>query len=161
MQAYGISSLFWRGIAASVAALVPLKAFADETASSPDGRISIEIGAAGSDLSVVRDGEPAIARSPLRLYQNSSGFDFIQSAPTALDETRFISGESGRDIVLARRQGDAWFIGAMTAAEARSVQMPLSFLPRKEFRTTVWAHENQTPRSTRRNHDKRTPCGHS
>lgn len=153
MQAYGISSLFWRGIAASVVALLPLKVFADETASSPDRRISIEIDVAGSCCSVVRDGGPVIARSPSGLYRNSSGLVFIQSAPTSWDEPRFLSGEPGRDIVLARRRGDAELIGAMTATKTRSVRAPLSFLPRKEFRATVWedgATANDVRRSERR-----------
>ena len=36
-------------------------------------------------------------------YRGEAGFDFIKRVPTAWDETRFIPGVAGEDIVLARR----------------------------------------------------------
>jgi len=71
-------------------------------------------------------------------YHGEPGFDFIQRVPTAWDETRFIAGEPGRDIVLARRSGQAWYIGAMTGDEARTARVKLDFLPPGKYRATVW-----------------------
>lgn len=71
-------------------------------------------------------------------YTDAQGFEFIKRVPTAWDETRFLSGEPGRDIVLARRLGRAWFIGAMTADESRTQTVPLSFLTRGKYRATLW-----------------------
>jgi len=71
-------------------------------------------------------------------YRGEPGFDFIKRVPTAWDETRFIQGEPGRDIVLARRQGKTWYLGAMTADEARGEQVSLRFLPPGKYRATVW-----------------------
>jgi alpha-glucosidase len=71
-------------------------------------------------------------------YQGEPGFEFIRRVPTAWDETRFIAGEPGRDIVLARRQGRTWYLGAMTAEEARTERVSLSFLPPGKYRATVW-----------------------
>jgi len=89
-------------------------------------------------------------------YQDAAGFDFIQRVPTAWDETRFLSGEPGRDIVLARRQGRTWFVGAMTADEGRSQNVSLSFLPRGKFRATVW-EDGATADDVRRSRRNVTP----
>lgn len=71
-------------------------------------------------------------------YADAQGFEFIKRVPTAWDETRFLSGEPGNDIVLARRSGRTWFIGAMTADEGRTQSVPLSFLARGKYRATTW-----------------------
>ena len=82
-------------------------------------------------------------------YLGEPGFEFIRRVPTAWDETRFIAGEPGRDIVLARRSGTAWYIGAMTADEARTARVKLDFLPPGRYRATVW-EDGETVRELRR-----------
>lgn len=64
---------------------------------------------------------------------------FIGQVPTTWDETRFISGEIGQSIVLARRKGRDWYVGAMTNADARTVNLPLDFVGRGRFEATVYA----------------------
>ncbi|GLK50233.1 alpha-glucosidase [Brevundimonas intermedia] len=64
---------------------------------------------------------------------------FIGQVPTTWDETRFISGEIGQSIVLARRKGRDWYVGAMTNADARTISLPLDFLGRGRFEATVYA----------------------
>jgi alpha-glucosidase len=67
--------------------------------------------------------------------------------PTAWDETRYLAGEPGRDIVLARRQGSTWYIGAMTADDAkdgRVERVALGFLPAGRYRVTTW-EDGATP----------------
>jgi len=83
-------------------------------------------------------------------YRDADGFDFIQRVPTAWDETRFLAGEPGRDILLARRQGSAWYLGAMTAAEqASGINVPLHFLPAGRYRATLW-EDGEQPNALRR-----------
>ncbi len=83
-------------------------------------------------------------------YRDAAGFDFIRRVPTAWDETRFVSGEPGRDIVLARRQGGTWYLGAMTADEgSRTERVALRFLPAGRYRATVW-EDGDTPNEVRR-----------
>jgi alpha-glucosidase len=83
------------------------------------------------------------------VYRDAEGFDFIRRVPTAWDETRFVSGEPGRDIVLARRQGKTWYVGAMSAADAATTkQVPLNFLPPGRYRATVW-EDGATPNNVR------------
>ncbi|NRF71661.1 glycoside hydrolase family 97 protein [Aquincola sp. S2] len=82
-------------------------------------------------------------------YHGEPGFDFIRRVPTAWDETRFLDGEPGRDIVLARRHGQAWYVGAMTGDEARTQRVPLNFLPPGAYRATVW-EDGEVARELRR-----------
>jgi alpha-glucosidase len=82
-------------------------------------------------------------------YRGEPGFDFIRRVPTAWDETRFIDGKPGRDIVLARRQGRHWYLGAMTGDEARAARVPLDFLPPGRWRATVW-EDGEVARELRR-----------
>ncbi|KQW43631.1 MULTISPECIES: glycoside hydrolase family 97 protein [unclassified Roseateles] len=88
-------------------------------------------------------------------YRGEPGFDFIKRVPTAWDETRFISGEPGRDIVLARRQGNTWYLGAMTGDQARTQKVPLGFLPPGNWRATIW-QDGEVVREVRRTERKVT-----
>jgi len=82
-------------------------------------------------------------------YRDAEGFDFIRRVPTAWDETRFLSGEPGRDIVLARRQGKTWYVGAMSAADAATTkQVSLGFLPAGRYRATIW-EDGATPNNVK------------
>ena len=47
----------------------------------------------------------------------AEALDFLRHVPTTWDETRLISGYPGRDIVLARRHGDTWYVAAVNAGE--------------------------------------------
>ena len=85
-------------------------------------------------------------------YANASGFDFIKMVPTAWDETRFIGGTPESHIVLARRKGRDWYIGAMTNETARTVDIPLSLLGPGRFEATIWqdgTSPNEVERVTR------------
>jgi alpha-glucosidase len=55
-------------------------------------------------------------------------FDFVKTVPTTWDETRFIDGYPGDFVVVARRQGDEWYLGAMTDENARELSLALDFL---------------------------------
>ncbi len=78
-------------------------------------------------------------------YRDAEGFDFIRKVPTAWDETRFLSGEPGKDIVLARRLGTTWYVGAMSADEATTTkQVKLDFLPAGRYKATIW-EDGATP----------------
>ena len=99
-----------------------------------------------------------VYESPLQMvsdapeaYRDAAGFDFVKRVPTAWDETRFLSGEPGRDIVLARRQGASWYLGAMTADQASGgvQRVPLRFLGAGKYRATIW-EDGATPNDVTR-----------
>ena len=43
--------------------------------------------------------------------------DFMKRVPTTWDETRFVDGYPGMYVVLARRQGDTWYLAAVNAGK--------------------------------------------
>jgi alpha-glucosidase len=71
-------------------------------------------------------------------YRGEPGADFLKAVPTTWDETRVLDGKIGEFVVIARRHGSEWFVGAMTD-EARSVAIPLGFLGGRAYDATIWA----------------------
>jgi alpha-glucosidase len=71
-------------------------------------------------------------------YANAPGFDFLKAVPTAWDETRFIDGTPESHVVVARRKGETWYVGAMTNEQARAVAIPLAFLGAGTFKVEIW-----------------------
>jgi alpha-glucosidase len=54
---------------------------------------------------------------------------FLKDVPTAWDETRALSGEPARTIVVARRAGNVWYVGAINGQNAsQTMTLPLAFL---------------------------------
>jgi alpha-glucosidase len=96
---------------------------------------------------VVYDSPLQMVSDDPETYRDAAGFEFIKRVPTAWDETRFLSGEPGRDIVLARRHGKSWYVGAMQAEDANggsSKRVPLRFLAPGKYRATIW-EDGATP----------------
>lgn len=83
-----------------------------------------------SPLSMVSDSPVTYAASP-------AGLDFISATPTTWDETRVLSGQIGQSIVMARRKGREWWIGAMTNEDGRTVKVPLAFLGAGAFNADI------------------------
>ncbi len=64
-------------------------------------------------------------------YANQPAFQFIRDVAVDWERTHVLEGRIGDYVVVARQQrgGPDWFIGAITDEEARSFEVPLSFLP--------------------------------
>jgi alpha-glucosidase len=78
-----------------------------------------------------------VADSP-DVYENAAGFDFVKAVPTVWDETRFVAGDIDDYVVVARRKGMEWYVGAMGTEKAQSVNVPLSFLGAGKFKAKIW-----------------------
>jgi alpha-glucosidase len=72
-------------------------------------------------------------------YRNQPGLDFLQVVPTNWDETRVLNGQVGEFITMARQSGDRWFLGGMTNSQGRTVEIPLSFLGKGRFQTSIYS----------------------
>lgn len=76
---------------------------------------------------------------------------FFDECPTTWDETRVLAGEIGEYIVIARRHGQRWFLGAMTNELPRQLNISLSFLAEGAWEAHVYKDgpfgpvANQTP----------------
>ena len=62
------------------------------------------------------------------LYQGEKEIAFFDAVKTVWDDTRVLNGEVGKYITVARRSGEEWFVGAITNNDARTVEVPLTFL---------------------------------
>jgi alpha-glucosidase len=85
----------------------------------------------------------AVADTP-DAYLGQTGFDFLKAVPASWDETRFLAGEIGHFIVIARRCGLHWFVGAMTNEDDRTLEISLEFLGEGRFCATIYA-DGDTP----------------
>jgi len=83
-------------------------------------------------------------------YEGQPGFDFLKEVPTVWDETKVVDAKVGEYIVIARRKGKEWFIGAITNHELRSISVPLSFLPSGNYEATIYSDAEDA--STQPNH---------
>jgi alpha-glucosidase len=76
-------------------------------------------------------------------YRGEPGADFLKAVPATWDETRVLDGRIGEYVVIARRHGSEWFVGAMTDG-ARKVSIPLGFLGGRAFDATIWGDTRDT-----------------
>jgi alpha-glucosidase len=81
---------------------------------------------------------PMVSDAP-SAYEGQPGFDFIRQVPTTWDETRVLAGSIGEYIVVARRKGADWYVGAMTDWTPRILEVPLSFLKRGRHLAQIWS----------------------
>ena len=47
-------------------------------------------------------------------------------------------GQIGEMLVTARRKGSTWYLGGMSAEQARDLALPLAFLDAGQYPATVW-----------------------
>jgi len=75
-------------------------------------------------------------------YEGQPAFQFIKDVAVDWDTSRVIDGKIGDYVVVARKQKDSpqWFLGAITDEEARTFDVPLTFLdPGKSYTADIYA----------------------
>ena len=77
---------------------------------------------------VLESGVQMLCDNPVRYYQNDDCTRFIASVPTTWDETRCLDAVAGEYVVVAKRKGNQWFIGAITNGQPRDLTLNLDFL---------------------------------
>lgn len=71
--------------------------------------------------------------------------EFLQRVPTTWDDTKVLDAAIAQHLVVARRRGATWFLGGMTGAEAKSVEIKLSFLdPGRAYALTLYRDDAAT-----------------
>jgi len=88
---------------------------------------------------------PMVADAPHE-YENLKGFEFVRDVPTTWDETRFVAGETGEYIVIARRNGTDWYVAGITNWTGREVSVPLEFLGKGSYDANSWLDGNDADR---------------
>ena len=77
--------------------------------------------------------------SPSNYLREPEVMEFLGPVPTVWDETRVLDGKIGDYVVVARRHGRDWYVGAMTDWTARDLDIDLSFLPEGSFELDAYA----------------------
>ena len=73
--------------------------------------------------------------------------NFLKAVPAAWDDTKFLAGEPGQFIVLARKSGDSWYVAGINGVDAaRNVTVLLSFLGDARCAMTLIT-DGETPRT--------------
>lgn len=114
----------------------------------PVDKAPVTIGTRAYQLAryVVYEGAlPMIADSPAVYEADPAGLSFLVEVPTVWDETRFLAGEVGEYLVVARRKRRDWYLGAMNNETPRTVRVPLGFLSKGGYRTETWADVPGSP----------------
>jgi alpha-glucosidase len=75
-------------------------------------------------------------------YEGQPGFDLIRAIPGTWDETRVPFALPGEAVAVARRSGNDWFVGTINNSTARSVTIPLDFLPPGQYEATIYSDAN-------------------
>ena len=70
--------------------------------------------------------------------RDQKGADFLKIVPTVWDETLALDGAVGEHLVMARRSGDDWYLGAMSAGDARELPVKLDFLGEGRWKLKLW-----------------------
>ena len=71
-------------------------------------------------------------------YEAQPGFQFIEDVPTTWDETIVPVAKLHEYVTIARRKDQDWFIGTINSTKARSLQLPLTFLPPGKYKATIY-----------------------
>ena len=69
-----------------------------------------------------------LADSPSNYLAEPEAMEFLGPVPSVWDETRVLDGKLGDYVVVARRSGATWYLGAMTDWTSRELQIDTSFL---------------------------------
>jgi len=95
-------------------------------------------------------------------YQEQKAFDFIKQVPATWDEVRVIGGWPMKNITIARRSGNDWYVGSLTNWDERAVKVPLDFLGAGKYVAEIYsdaadaAQEATHSTFTKQNVDKST-----
>jgi alpha-glucosidase len=82
-----------------------------------------------------------LADSPTNYEQEPEAMEFLRFVPTVWDETRVLHAKMGATIVVARRRGSDWYLGALNDWTPRALDVDLGFLdgPKQGWEMISWS----------------------
>ncbi len=79
-----------------------------------------------------------LADMPTSYEKEPAALELLTDVPTTWDETIGVDGRIGESVIVARRKGQEWWLGAMTDWEERTVEVPLAFTGGGRWQATLW-----------------------
>lgn len=75
--------------------------------------------------------------TPSNYYKEKECTEFISNIPVVWDETIVLKAEISEYILLARKNGENWYVGALTNWTPRDFELDLSFLDNGTYRAVI------------------------
>jgi alpha-glucosidase len=79
-----------------------------------------------------------LADSPSNYLREPEMMEFLAPVPTEWDETRVLDARIADYVLVARRNGADWYVGAMTDWTPRELEVDFSFLPEGKFQMEAY-----------------------
>jgi alpha-glucosidase len=77
--------------------------------------------------------------SPSAYLREPEIMDFLSRVPTVWDETKVLDARVGDYVVVARKNGEGWFVGAMTDWTPRQLDLKFDFLGEGAWKAEIYA----------------------
>jgi len=74
-----------------------------------------------------------LSDSPSNYLREPETMEFLGPVPSVWDDTRALDGRISEYVLVARRSGNDWYVGAMSDWMARELEVDFSFLPEGNF----------------------------
>ncbi len=82
--------------------------------------------------------------------------EFFNKMPTVWDETKILEGEIGEFATIARRSGNNWFLGSLTATQNKLLNIDPVFLQKGlDYEATIYSFDPNSEKSTKVKTEKR------
>jgi len=79
-----------------------------------------------------------LSDTPSNYEKEQETTDFIVNIPVVWDDIIGLDGKVGDYLLLARRSGKEWFVGALTDWTSRDMELDLSFLPDGNYNMEIF-----------------------
>ena len=79
-----------------------------------------------------------LADSPSNYMKEIDAMDFLTPVPTVWDTTLVLDAKVSDYILMARKTGNKWYLGAMTDWDARNLKVDFGFLPDGNYTLEIW-----------------------
>ena len=74
-----------------------------------------------------------LSDTPSNYIHEPEAMEFLSPIPSVWDDTKALDGKIAEYVVVARKSGNDWYVGAMNDWTAREIEINFSFLPPGEF----------------------------
>jgi alpha-glucosidase len=79
-----------------------------------------------------------LSDSPSNYLREPEAMEFLTAVPTEWDETNVLDARIAEYVLVARRNGPDWYVGAMTDWTPRELEVDFSFLPEGKFQLEAY-----------------------
>jgi len=79
-----------------------------------------------------------LADSPSNYRKEKECLEFLSQVPCVWDDTRVLDARVADYVVIARRSGDIWYVGAMTDWTARELSIDFNFLEEGDYQAVIF-----------------------